>query len=200
MKRTESLISTGDHNNGALHAVITPTIAYGKCFGHFSAQGTFAVGLPIVDTHIVGRTYSWNNAFQYGEKTEFRNSGLVIGCCTLGRDWASQSAVNARSRRRASTRRITMQFCRFGFHSEHPIRFTVAGHATRRLPSLSPYLTPDALTAAGRRRLASPTKCGNGHAINPGFPIRLSLRFALIDRDRGCGLLPSYLPSNHREK
>lgn len=45
--------------------MITPTIAYGKGLCHFDAQGTCGVGLPTADTKIVGRTYSWNNAFQY---------------------------------------------------------------------------------------------------------------------------------------
>lgn len=39
-------VPTGQYRNGALHAVITPTIAYGKGFGDFDLQGTFGVGLP----------------------------------------------------------------------------------------------------------------------------------------------------------
>ena len=58
-------LPTGSSTNGALHAIITPTLAYGKGIGHFDAQGTFGVGLPIADTNLVGRTYVWNNAFQY---------------------------------------------------------------------------------------------------------------------------------------
>jgi hypothetical protein len=58
-------LPTGDHNNGALHAVITPTIAYGKGLGNFDLQGTFGIGLPTGDTNLTGRTYTWNNAFQY---------------------------------------------------------------------------------------------------------------------------------------
>lgn len=95
-------LPTGDHKNGALHAVITPTIAYGKGFGNFDAQGTFGVGLPTADTGIVGRNYIWNNTFQYrafrklwpevelnstffqqgdhdGMKQNFVTPGLVIG-------------------------------------------------------------------------------------------------------------------------
>ncbi len=95
-------LPTGDHKNGALHAVITPTIAYGKGFGNFDAQGTFGVGLPTADTGIVGRNYVWNNTFQYrafrklwpevelnstffqqgdhdGMKQNFVTPGLVIG-------------------------------------------------------------------------------------------------------------------------
>jgi len=95
-------VPTGSYTNGSRHAIITPTIAYGKGFGHFDAQGTFGVGLPVADTHAVGRTYAWNNAFQYrlfrkfwpevemnstffqdgtsdGKKQNFATPGLVIG-------------------------------------------------------------------------------------------------------------------------
>lgn len=58
-------LPTGDHKNGALHAVITPTIAYGKGFRDFDLQGTFGVALPTADIDKVGRNYLWNNAFQY---------------------------------------------------------------------------------------------------------------------------------------
>lgn len=95
-------LPTGDHKNGALHAVITPTIAYGKGLGSFDLQGTFGVGLPVADTDIVGRAYAWNNTFQYrvfrkfwpevelnstffqdgkndGKKQNFVTPGLVMG-------------------------------------------------------------------------------------------------------------------------
>jgi hypothetical protein len=58
-------VPTGDHKNGAAHAVITPTIAYGKGLGNLDLQGTFGVGLPVADTNLLGRSYAWNNAFQY---------------------------------------------------------------------------------------------------------------------------------------
>jgi hypothetical protein len=58
-------VPTGQFSNGALHAVITPTIAYGKGFGNFDLQGTLGVGLPTADTSTLGRTIAWNNAFQY---------------------------------------------------------------------------------------------------------------------------------------
>src|SRR5438270_3359539 len=72
-------LPTGSHTNGARHAIITPTIAYGKGFSHFAAQGTFAIGLPTGDTNLLGRSYTWNNAFQYhvfrklwpGSRTQF---------------------------------------------------------------------------------------------------------------------------------
>jgi hypothetical protein len=95
-------IPTGSHTNGAPHAVITPTIAYGKGFGNFDAQGTFGVGLPTADTNTLGRNYAWNNTFQYrvfkkfwpevelnstfiqdgkndGKKQTFVTPGLVMG-------------------------------------------------------------------------------------------------------------------------
>jgi hypothetical protein len=95
-------LPTGDHANGGLHAVVTPTIAYGKGLGDFDAQGTFGVAFPAADTNIVGRSYLWNNAFQYrmmrkfwpevevnstffqqgdhdGMKQTFVTPGLVIG-------------------------------------------------------------------------------------------------------------------------
>ncbi len=93
---------TGDHKNGAPHAIITPTIAYGKGFGNFDLQGTFGVGLPTADTNLFGRNYAWNNTFQYrvyrkfwpevelnstffqdgkndGQKQNFVTPGLVMG-------------------------------------------------------------------------------------------------------------------------
>ncbi len=101
-------LPTGDHKNGALHAVITPTIAYGKGLGNFDLQGTFGIGLPVADTNIVGRTYAWNNAFQYrlfrklwpevelnstffqdgkndGQKQNFVTPGLILGRFRLWR-------------------------------------------------------------------------------------------------------------------
>jgi hypothetical protein len=95
-------VPTGSYGNGARHAIITPTIAYGKGFGHFDEQGTFGIGFPVADTNLVGRTYAWNNTFQYrilrklwpevelnstffqdgkndGKKQNFVTPGLVIG-------------------------------------------------------------------------------------------------------------------------
>lgn len=56
---------TGQFSNGARDAVITPTIAYGKGVRNLDLQGTFGVSLPTGDTSVIGRTYAWNNAFQY---------------------------------------------------------------------------------------------------------------------------------------
>jgi hypothetical protein len=95
-------VPTGQFSNGSKHAVITPTISYGKGFGNFDLQGTFGVGLPTADTSTLGRTISWNNAFQYrifrkiwpevelnstffqdgkndGQKQNFVTPGLLLG-------------------------------------------------------------------------------------------------------------------------
>ncbi len=95
-------LPTGQFSNGALHPVITPTIAYGKGFGNFDLQGTLGVGLPTADTSSLGRTIAWNNTFQYrvfrkfwpevelnstffqdgkndGQKQNFVTPGLVMG-------------------------------------------------------------------------------------------------------------------------
>jgi hypothetical protein len=95
-------VPTGQFTNGAPHAVITPTISYGKGFGNFDLQGTAGVGLPTADTSSLGRTIAWNNAFQYrvfkkfwpevelnstffqdgkndGQKQNFITPGLLLG-------------------------------------------------------------------------------------------------------------------------
>ncbi|MBZ5665619.1 MAG: hypothetical protein LAO30_13535 [Acidobacteriia bacterium] len=95
-------LPTGQFKNGALHPMITPTIAYGKGFGNFDLQGTFGVGLPTADTSLLGRSIAWNNTFQYrvfrkvwpevelnstffqdgkndGQKQNFVTPGLVLG-------------------------------------------------------------------------------------------------------------------------
>jgi hypothetical protein len=82
--------------------VITPTLAYGKGLRRFDLQGTFGVGMPTADTNLLGRTFAWNNAFQYhvmkriwpevelnssffqngkndGRKQNFLTPGLVLG-------------------------------------------------------------------------------------------------------------------------
>ena len=95
-------LPTGQYKNGGLHAVITPTIAYGKGLRDFDLQGTFGIAFPVADTNLVGRNYLWNNTFQYrvyrklwpevelnstffqdgkndGKKQNFVTPGLVIG-------------------------------------------------------------------------------------------------------------------------
>ena len=56
---------TGQHGNGQTTTILTPVIGYGKGFGNFSVQGTLGVALPTSNESTVGRTYAWNNAFQY---------------------------------------------------------------------------------------------------------------------------------------
>lgn len=95
-------LPTGQFSDGALHPVITPTIAYGKGFRDFDLQGTLGVGLPTADTSSSGRTIAWNNTLQYrvfrkfwpevelnstffedgkndGRKQNFVTPGLVLG-------------------------------------------------------------------------------------------------------------------------
>jgi len=61
----QATVPTGQYTNGAADAIITPTIAYGKGFGHFDMQGTFGATLPTGHEAKIGRTYPWNNVFQY---------------------------------------------------------------------------------------------------------------------------------------
>ena len=61
----QTTFPTGQYKNGATDTIITPTIAYGKGFGAFDIQGTFGVTLPTGNEAAIGRTYPWNNAFQY---------------------------------------------------------------------------------------------------------------------------------------
>jgi len=56
---------TGQHGNGQTNTILTPVIGYGKGFGHFDVQGTLGVALPTSNESTAGRTYTWNNAFQY---------------------------------------------------------------------------------------------------------------------------------------
>ncbi len=58
-------LPTGQYRNGATNTIITPTIAYGKGIGKFDVQGTFGVTLPTGNEAEIGRTFPWNNAFQY---------------------------------------------------------------------------------------------------------------------------------------
>lgn len=93
---------TGSYNNGAEHAVITPTVAAGKGWGNFSVQSTIGAGLPVADTARLGRPILSNTALQYrilrkfwpefevnstfwpdgtraGKKQVFLTPGLVVG-------------------------------------------------------------------------------------------------------------------------
>ena len=93
---------TRSSRNGAEHATLTPTLAYGKGWGEFDLQGTFGATFPVADTTAIGTPLAWNNAFQYrvvrklwpeleinttffpngphsGQKQVFLTPGLVIG-------------------------------------------------------------------------------------------------------------------------
>ncbi len=61
----QATFPTGQYKNGSSKAIITPTIAYGKGFGRFDIQGTFGATLPTGNEAKIGRTFPWNNAFQY---------------------------------------------------------------------------------------------------------------------------------------
>ncbi len=59
-----SSFPTGTNHNGQTKAIITPTLAYGKGWNPLDIQGTIGVGIPAADALAIGRTYTWNNAFQ----------------------------------------------------------------------------------------------------------------------------------------
>ena len=56
---------TGEDGNGQTNTIITPVIGYGKGLRRFDMQGTFGIALPARNERTAGRTYTWNNAFQY---------------------------------------------------------------------------------------------------------------------------------------
>jgi|SRR5579862_7465038 hypothetical protein len=58
-------LPTGQHQEGNPSPVITPTIAYGKGFGHFDVQGTLGGSLPTGNVATIGRSILWNNTLQY---------------------------------------------------------------------------------------------------------------------------------------
>lgn len=58
-------LPTGSATESKPAATITPSIAYGKGFCHLVAQGTFGIRFPTSKTSWIGRTYVWNNTFQY---------------------------------------------------------------------------------------------------------------------------------------
>ena len=95
-------LPTGEANNGAAHVAITPWVAAGKGWGHFSVQTTLGITLSAADTRQLGRPILSNAAFQYrmwqklwpefevnstfwrsgdlaGKKQVFLTPGLVIG-------------------------------------------------------------------------------------------------------------------------
>jgi hypothetical protein len=58
-------VPTGSAPNGQPKPIVTSTLAYGKGAGAFDLQGTIAIATPTSDVASLGRTYTWNNAFQY---------------------------------------------------------------------------------------------------------------------------------------
>jgi hypothetical protein len=59
-----SSFPTSSTGNGQPKAIITPTLAYGKGFGDFDIQGTFAVAEPAADEATIGRSLVSNNTLQ----------------------------------------------------------------------------------------------------------------------------------------
>ena len=66
-----SSFPTATNKNGQPKSVITPTLAYGKGWGMFDMQGTIAAAEPAGETSAIGRTYTWNHAFQLRVATRF---------------------------------------------------------------------------------------------------------------------------------
>lgn len=58
-------LPTATHDNGVPSVVLTPSIAYGKGWGIVDVQGTIGAAEPLRNTSTIGRTYTWNNAFQF---------------------------------------------------------------------------------------------------------------------------------------
>jgi hypothetical protein len=56
---------TGQYQEGASSPIITPTIAYGKGYKNFDAQGTLGYSLPTGNGAVIGNNLLWNNTFQY---------------------------------------------------------------------------------------------------------------------------------------
>lgn len=95
-------LPTGSNRNGALSAVVTPTIAAGKGWGRFDVQSTLGVGLPTGHGNLLGHPVASNTALQYrvlgrvfpeievnstfynggrldGKKQVFVTPGIVVG-------------------------------------------------------------------------------------------------------------------------
>lgn len=95
-------LPTGTNQNGAEHAIITPTLAAGKGWGEFSIQSTLGAALPVKGIERTGspvvhnvavqyrvhrrfwpeleaNTTVWPNGERAGKKQVFLTPGLVIG-------------------------------------------------------------------------------------------------------------------------
>lgn len=58
-------LPTGEYQEGALSPIITPTIAYGKGYKNFDAQGTLGYSFPTGNVSDIGHNLLWNNTVQY---------------------------------------------------------------------------------------------------------------------------------------
>lgn len=95
-------VPTGEHKNGSISAVVTPTLAGGKGWGRFDVQSTLGGTLPTSSIDKLGHTVISNTAFQYhvlkkfwpeaeinstfwlggsngGKKQTFLTPGIIIG-------------------------------------------------------------------------------------------------------------------------
>lgn len=95
-------IPTGDHKNGSISAIVTPTLAGGKGWGKFDVQATLGGTLPVDSVNALGHMILSNTTFQYhamkklwpeaeinstfweggvndGKKQTFVTPGLVVG-------------------------------------------------------------------------------------------------------------------------
>jgi len=57
-------VPTGEHKNGSISAVVTPTLAGGKGWGWFDVQATLGGTLPVNSVNKLGRTIVSNTALQ----------------------------------------------------------------------------------------------------------------------------------------
>lgn len=57
-------VPTGEHKNGSISAVVTPTLAGGKGWGWFDVQATLGGTLPVNSVNKLGRTILSNTALQ----------------------------------------------------------------------------------------------------------------------------------------
>jgi len=58
-------VPTGQHKNGSISAVVTPTLAGGKGWGKFDVQATLGGTFPVNSLNKLGHTVVSNNAFQF---------------------------------------------------------------------------------------------------------------------------------------
>ncbi|HLZ41742.1 MAG TPA: transporter [Candidatus Sulfotelmatobacter sp.] len=95
-------VPTGTYSNGATSAILMPTLAAGKGWGHFDFQTTFGITLPTNHRDKLGTPLAHNVAFQYrilgklwpelevnytfwtngslaGDKQVFLSPGLIAG-------------------------------------------------------------------------------------------------------------------------